>query len=73
MRNAYKISVGKPVGKRPLGKPRNRWKNNIKMVLKEVRLTVWTGFKWLRVSPMAVPCEQGNEPSCSIKDGEFLD
>jgi hypothetical protein len=32
-RNAYKILVGKPEGKRPLGKPRCRWVNNIKMYL----------------------------------------
>jgi hypothetical protein len=31
MRNAYTILVGKPEGKRPLGRPRRRWKDNIKM------------------------------------------
>jgi hypothetical protein len=36
MRNAYKILVGKPEGKRPLRRPRRRWKDNIKMDLKEV-------------------------------------
>jgi hypothetical protein len=30
-RNAYKILVGKPEGKRPLGRPRRRWVENIKM------------------------------------------
>jgi hypothetical protein len=34
-RNAYKILVGKPVGKGPRGRPRSRWKDNIKMDLKE--------------------------------------
>jgi hypothetical protein len=33
-RNAYKILVGKPEGKRPLGRPRRRWVNNIKMDLR---------------------------------------
>jgi hypothetical protein len=33
-RNAYRISVGKPDGKRPLGRPRRRWVNNIKMDLR---------------------------------------
>jgi transcription termination factor 2 len=37
-RNAYRILVGKPEGKRPLGRPRRRWKNNIKMDLREIRL-----------------------------------
>jgi hypothetical protein len=36
MRNAYKISVGKPEGKRPLGRPRHRWKDNIRMHLREI-------------------------------------
>jgi hypothetical protein len=33
MRNAYKILVGKPDGKRPLERPMQRWEDNIKMVL----------------------------------------
>jgi hypothetical protein len=36
MRNKYKISVGKPEGKRPLGRSRHRWEDNIKMDLKEI-------------------------------------
>jgi hypothetical protein len=35
-RNAYRILVGKPEGKRPLGRPRRRWADNIKMDLREV-------------------------------------
>jgi hypothetical protein len=35
-RNAYRILVGKPEGKRPLGRPRCRWVDNIKMDLGEV-------------------------------------
>ena len=35
-RNAYRVLVGKPEGKRPLGRPRHRWQDNIKMDLKEV-------------------------------------
>jgi hypothetical protein len=35
-RNAYRILVGKPEGKRPLGRPRRRWVNNIKMDTKHV-------------------------------------
>jgi hypothetical protein len=35
-RNAYRILVGKPEGKRPLGRPRRRWVNNIKMNLREI-------------------------------------
>ena len=35
-RVVYRVLVGKPEGKRPLGKPRRRWKDNIKMDLQEV-------------------------------------
>jgi hypothetical protein len=35
-RNAYKILVGMPEGKRPLGRPRRRWMNNIKMDLRGI-------------------------------------
>jgi hypothetical protein len=38
MRNAYKVLVGKPEGKRQLGRPRRRWENQIRMDLKEVGL-----------------------------------
>jgi hypothetical protein len=45
-RNAYRILVGKLVGKRPLGRPRCRWVDNIKINLREI---VWTGSIWLRL------------------------
>jgi hypothetical protein len=45
IRNAYRILVGKPEGKRPLGRPRRRWVGNIKMDLRE---RGWTGLIWLR-------------------------
>jgi hypothetical protein len=35
-RHAYRILVGKPEGKRPLGRPRRMWVNNIKMNLREI-------------------------------------
>jgi hypothetical protein len=35
-RNAYRILVGKPEGKRPLGRPKCRWVNNIKMEFREI-------------------------------------
>jgi hypothetical protein len=50
-RNAYWILVGKPDGKRPLGRPRRRWMDNIKMDLREIRWdgVVWIGLIWLRI------------------------
>jgi hypothetical protein len=44
MKNAYKTFVGKSDGKRPLQTPRRRWKDNIRMDLKEIGGKVWTGF-----------------------------
>ena len=35
-RSAFKILTGKPTGKRPLGRPRRRWENNIRMDLEEI-------------------------------------
>jgi hypothetical protein len=43
-RNAYKILVGKQEGKRPLGRPRRKWEDNIKMGLREIR---WGGIDWI--------------------------
>jgi hypothetical protein len=43
-RNAYRILVGKPEGKRPLGRPRRRWEDNIRMNLREIG---WGGIDWI--------------------------
>jgi hypothetical protein len=40
-RGAYRALVGKPEGRRPLGRPRRRWENNIKMDLREVGGVDW--------------------------------
>jgi len=39
-RGVYRVLVGKPEGKRPLGRPRHRWEYNIKMDLQEVGMWV---------------------------------
>jgi hypothetical protein len=46
-RNAYRILVGKPEGKRPLGRPRRRWVNNIKMDLSDIG---WNGMDWIALA-----------------------
>ena len=43
-RGVHKVLVGKPEGKRPLGRPRRRWEDNIKMDLEEVG-TAWSWFR----------------------------
>jgi hypothetical protein len=45
----HRVLVGKPMGKRPLGRPRRRWEDNIKMDLQEVGGVVGTGWNWLRI------------------------
>jgi hypothetical protein len=65
----------KPEGKRPLGRSRCRWENNIKMDLQKVG---FGGMDWIKLGQDRDRCqvlvnECGNEPSGSIKCGEFLD
>jgi hypothetical protein len=47
-RGAYRVLVVKPEGKRPLGRPRRRWEDKIKMDLQEVGWEAWAGMMWLR-------------------------
>jgi hypothetical protein len=63
-RKVYKVLVGKPEGKRPLGRPRRRWENGIRMDLD------WLGGYGLDSTvsgqgPVAGCCECGDEPSGS--------
>jgi hypothetical protein len=55
-KSVYRVLVGRPEGKRPLGRPRRRWKDNIKMDFREIGIGGGTGFGWLRTN----------------SDGEFL-
>jgi len=65
--------VGKPEGKRPLGRPRRRWEDNIKMDLKGVGWVELSGLIWLRIGEGSGRFKCANEPSDFIKCGEFLD
>jgi hypothetical protein len=44
---AYRVLVGRPEGRRPLGRPRRRWEDNIKMNLQEVG---WVGRNWIELA-----------------------
>jgi hypothetical protein len=46
-RGAIRALVGKPEGRRPLGRPRRRWEDNIKMDLREVG---WEGMDWINLA-----------------------
>jgi hypothetical protein len=48
-KGAYRALVGKPEETRPLGRPRRRWEDNIKMDLREVGWGAWTESIWLRI------------------------
>jgi hypothetical protein len=72
-RNAYRILVGKPEGKRPLGRPRRRWMDIIKMDHREIG---WDCMDWIDLAqdgPVEGSCEHDNKPSGSIKCWEVLE
>ena len=48
-RGVYRVLVGKPEGKRPLGRPRCRWEDNIKMDFRKGDVGVRTGSSWHRI------------------------
>jgi len=47
-RGVYRVLVGKPEGKRPLGRTRHRWEDNIK-IFRKWDVGVGTGLSWLRI------------------------
>jgi hypothetical protein len=48
-RGVYRVLMGKPEGKRPLGSPRRRWKDNIKWIFRKWDVGVWTELIWFRI------------------------
>ena len=71
-RGRGEVLVGKPEGKRLLGRPRGRWEDNIKTILKKSDGETRTAMIWLRIRGSNA-CECSNKPSGFIKRGEFLD
>jgi hypothetical protein len=79
-RNAYRLLVGKPDGKRPLERPRRRWVDNIRMDIGEVG---WGGVEWIGVAQdrnrwralvnsvlnLRVPCNAGKLSSGLASSG----
>jgi hypothetical protein len=66
-RNEYRLLMGKPEGKRPLGRPRSRWVDNIRTDLVEVG---WGDVDWIGLAndrKIGSCCEFGVEPSSSMK------
>jgi hypothetical protein len=52
-RSVYRVFVGKPEGKRPLGRPRRRWEDNIKLDLREIGID---GANWIQLAQDSVRC-----------------
>jgi hypothetical protein len=52
-RGVYRVLVGKPESERPLGRPRRRWEDNIKLELREI---VIDGANWIRLAQDRVQC-----------------
>jgi hypothetical protein len=71
-RGACRVLVGRSEGKRPLGRPKRIWKDNIKIYLQELG---WVGMYWSgsEYGQVRGACECHNERSGSTKCGEFLD
>jgi hypothetical protein len=72
-RNAYNILVGKPETKRPPGRIRRRWEDNIQIYLKEIVCGLWAGFNRIRIGSSGMLFCHGNELSGFIKGGECID
>jgi len=69
-RRVCRVLVGKPERKRPLRRPRHRWVDNIRMGLQEEECGY---MDRIGLAQDRDSCECGNEPSGSVKCGEFLD
>ena len=65
--DAYRVFKGQHEGKRPLGKPRLRWKDNIKMYLQEIERGRNLDWRGSRYGEVVCACVRGNESSVSIK------
>jgi hypothetical protein len=66
-RNVYKVLMGKPKGNRPLGRPRRRWEDGIRLDLREIG---WGSVDWTQLAQDrdrwgGGSCEYGDEPSGS--------
>jgi hypothetical protein len=66
-RGVYRVAVGKPEEQRPLGKPRHKWEDN----MKDLQEAKWGDMDWIDVARNRDTCKCSNEPSGSIKCGEY--
>jgi hypothetical protein len=69
VRSPYSILVGKPEGKRSLGRLRLRWEDNIRMDLRDISRKLWTEGSGSERGPVVSPCKHDNE---LLEMGNFL-
>jgi hypothetical protein len=72
-RNVYRVLMGKLEGKSHWGDPGVVGRIILRRTFRKWDVGVWTGLSWLRIETDGGHRECGNEPSDSIKLGEFLD
>jgi hypothetical protein len=75
LRATDSVSFGKPIGRRPLGRPRCRWEDNIRMDIREIW---WEVVEWMYPAgtthrQVVGSCEQGNKLLGPIKVGDIFD
>jgi hypothetical protein len=71
-RGVHRVLVGKPEGMKPLGRPRRRWEDNIKMDLEEVGGGLGDWMELAQDRELVGTCEYGEELSGSENAGNFL-
>jgi len=72
-RGVYRVLEVKPEGKRPLEDPEVDWRRILRWFFRYLNVKAWTESSWHRIEKGGGSCECGNEPSGSVKCGEFLD
>jgi hypothetical protein len=71
-RGAYRVLMGNTEGKRPLGRPRRRWEDDIKMDIQELGSGAWTGLVWLSRGTGGSSCNAVMNLPVPYNAGNFL-
>ena len=64
--------MGEPEGKGPLGRPRSRWENSVKMDIQQIRLKGVLELFWLTIGIIVGSCEDGNAPWGTVEHEEVF-
>ena len=69
VKSAFKILIGKPTGKRPVGRSSHRWEDNIRMDIEEIGVSMRNWLIQLSIESLESSCECGIEPLGFIRLG----